>query len=133
MTWQRLPWLGKRWTQLTILGGEVLRDPKNGSRIFWNRQVSYPAFPNDLGHVLGHDCVRAIWCDRRRKEVRIFGPLNERERIAKEVLQFFAETGSETLAVPISSMHFEQILLKGRGFLEKLIILLPLLRRYLLT
>jgi hypothetical protein len=32
-----------------ILRGEVLRDPKNGSRIFWNnRQVSYHAFLNDL-------------------------------------------------------------------------------------
>jgi hypothetical protein len=86
----------------------------------WNAQFMSSTFLSGLGERIGLGAIQSIWCDGRRRQVRIFGPLDQRDQVSKQVLQLYKEKGDQTHAVPISLTNFQQILRCGRSLLEKL-------------
>jgi hypothetical protein len=100
-----------------LVEGEVVRDPKNGNAALWNRYICSARFQVALPQLVS-SAYSAIWCDRRRQQIRVFGSDKERAATIKKVLNHCAETLNETLSVPIAEQEFQYLLLQGRSTID---------------
>jgi len=99
-----------------IMKGEIVRDPKQGCRMLWNRYIASTRFPEDIqkGGLSSY-----IWCNKRRQEVRVFGSNEQRRKTIEQVLTYCEESAIDTHAVPISRFEFDHILQNGRGIIDR--------------
>lgn len=103
-----------------LLNGEVMRDNNCYATIVWNRYTASGQFQIDLTRSIGSD-VAFIWCNHRRKEVRVFGDERQCKRLIKAFQELYLKSQTATHAIPISRVDYETILLSGRTLLDKLI------------
>ncbi|GKY91871.1 hypothetical protein MPSEU_000158700 [Mayamaea pseudoterrestris] len=103
-----------------LIEGEVVRDPKSGNAALWNRYTSSATFQKAIPACLS-SMHAAVWCDRRRQQIRVFG--NDRDRMAtiKNVLSHCTDALTPTQAVPIAEHEFQHLVLQGRSALDMII------------
>jgi hypothetical protein len=103
-----------------LVSGDVVRDPRQGSRVLWTRYVATPQFDDDMTRLCDIESA-CIWRDTRRREVRVFGHDEQcRKKISGTVLKHCEEMMIETHSVPISHSEFKFILMNGRSTLDKI-------------
>jgi len=102
-----------------LVRGEVVKERKGGS-ILWNNFLSSNEFKTEVIQEFGHDVSATIWCDRRRREVRVFGPSEHRLKTIKCVQKLCDERLLATFSVPVTEDQYKYILQAGRSFLDRL-------------
>eukprot|EP00978_Attheya_sp_CCMP212_P049088 scaffold614348_cov63-Attheya_sp.AAC.4 len=102
-----------------LLGGEVVRDSADASRILWNRSMASNTLAESLRTSLGIEAGLVLF-DRHRQEVRVFGPEAQRKKVAKLIIEK-SKQSTETHAVPVSSDEYNYVLRSGREVLDKII------------
>jgi Zinc finger C-x8-C-x5-C-x3-H type (and similar)/Zinc finger, C3HC4 type (RING finger) len=102
-----------------VVAGTVVRDPNNGNRILWSKYTASDGFGDALNSMAS--AVSSAWCDKRRREIRVFGPEQETRLLQARILQHCMDVMVETHAVPLTKSEFEFVLLGGRTNIDQLI------------
>ncbi len=99
--------------------GEVVKERKGGS-ILWNNVLSSNEFKDRIIKDFGYHVDASIWCDRRRREVRVFGSNEHRIKTIESIYKLCEEINIATFSVPVTEDQYKHILQTGRSFLDRL-------------
>ena len=103
-----------------IMNGEVVRDPKDGNKILWNRRILRSRQLQETYIKMGRPGSSAVWVDLRRQELRIFGLEPARRDLKNWILEHTAASAVQLSTISLPMKQFEFIIFSGRDILDKL-------------